>query len=495
MAAGRYVVALDIGSSSIRAILHDLGARPVIGAAVHLPHAPRVLPDGTAEADADTLAGLVERALAEVLGLAGPKRLARIEGVGVSSFWHGLVAADESARALTPVYLWSDGRSGSAAEKLRDRLDAEQVRLRTGCPIHPSYWPSKLAWLRSVRPDLWKREVRWLSFADLLYWRWFGRLGTSLSMASGTGLFRLTDCRWDDELSKELRLKPGGLPPIGQVERGLAHAYRRRWPPLAEVPWQLAVGDGALANLGSGCITPSRRALTIGTSGAVRVMHREPRGPVPAGLWCYRLDADRLVTGGALSNGGNLRAWLAGTLRLGDGLEGRLRRMMPAAHGLTFLPHLAGERSLGYAPHAFGAIAGLTSATIPVEIVRAGLEAVAIDFAKINRRLDELVPRASRLVASGAALLGSRAWLQMMADAIGRPVAAGKPREASSRGAAVFAIEGLGLGDAAGMDPGVGTVFKPRAVASRAYRKAEARQEALYKALIEERILDAAGRT
>ncbi|HVD47760.1 MAG TPA: gluconokinase [Candidatus Limnocylindria bacterium] len=492
MAAGGYVVALDVGTSSVRAILHDLRARPVPGVEVHLPHTPRLRQDGTAEADADALANLAERALTEVLRLAGSKRAARIEGAGVSSFWHGLVAADDSARALTPVYLWSDSRSSEATEKLRGRLDAELVRLSTGCPIHPSYWPSKLEWLRTVRPDLWKRQVRWLSFADLLYWRWFGRLGTSLSMASGTGLFRLADRQWDDDLSKQLRLKPASLPPIGNVEQGLTDEFRRRWPPLADVPWQLPVGDGALANLGSGCITPTRRALTIGTSGALRVLHREPRGPLPAGLWCYRLDADRLVTGGALSNGGNLHAWLAATLRLSDGLEGKLRRLAPAAHGLTFLPHLAGERSLGYAPHAFGAIAGLTSATAPEAIAQAGLEAVAIECAAINRRLDEVVPRASRLVASGAALLSSRAWLQMMADAIGRPIAAGRSREASSRGAAIFAIEGLGLGDPTRMDPGVGRVFKPRPAASRAYRKAEARQEALYKALIGDRILDTA---
>jgi len=484
VASRGYVVAVDVGSSSVRAILHDLRARPIPGVEVHLPNTLRVLPDGTAESDADTLADLVERALTEVLRLAGPARTRAIACVGFSTFWHGLVAADESARALTPVYLWSDSRSGDATERLRARLDAERVRLRTGCPIHPSYWPSKLAWLRVARPDLWKGQVRWLSFGDLLYWRLFGRLGTSLSMASGTGLFRLDDCRWDDELLAVLHVKQGTLPPIGNIDQQLKPAYAVRWPALAAVPWTLAVGDGALANLGSGCVTPSRRALTIGTSGALRVMHKVPRGPLPEGLWCYRLDAERLVTGGALSNGGNLHAWLIETLNLQPGLEGRLRRMAPAAHGLTFLPHLAGERSLGYAPHAFGVIAGLTSATTPDAIARAGLEAVAIECARINRRLDEGFPRAARLVASGGALLSSPAWMQMMADAIGRPVVAGKPREASSRGAALFALEALGLGVPSEPDPGLGRSCNPRVAATRAYRKAEARQEALYKALI-----------
>lgn len=489
MAAGGYVVALDVGSSSVRAILHDVRAWPVRGAEVHLPYTPLVRPDGMAEADANELHALTGQALSEVLRLAGPKRAAKIAAVGVSTFWHGLVAADESARALTPLYLWSDSRSGTATARLRERLDAEAIRLRTGCPIHPSYWPSKLAWLRRERPDLWKRPVRWLSFGDLLYWRLFGRLSTSLSMASATGLFRLDDCRWDDELLGALHVSTRSLPRVGQVEQGLTPKNASTWPHLATVPWMHAAGDGALANLGSGCVTPTRRALTIGTSGALRLMHREPRGPLPEGLWCYRLDDTRLVTGGALSNGGNLHAWMLETLRLnGDGLEAKLRRMAPAAHGLTFMPHLAGERSLGYAPHAFGAIAGLTSATTPVDIARAGLEAIAIECARINRRLDQMGLRASHIVGSGAALLSSPAWMQMMADAIGRPISAGRLKEASSRGAAVFAIEALALGTPA--KASAGRLFKPRAAATRAYRKSEARQEALYRALIADRILE-----
>jgi gluconokinase len=218
------------------------------------------------------------------------------------------VAADESARALTPVYLWSDSRSRAANEKLLHRVDAERVRLRTGCPIHPSYWPSKLAWLKGARPDVWKRkDVRWLSFGDLLYWRLFGRLATSLSMASATGLFRLDDCKWDEELLADLRLSPHRLPPIGAVEQGLMPAYRRRWPALAGVPWLLAVGDGALANLGSGCTTPHRRALTIGTSGALRLMHGAPRGPLPAGL-CFTASMPKGSRPGRPQQRGNLHA-------------------------------------------------------------------------------------------------------------------------------------------------------------------------------------------
>src|SRR5260370_15718647 len=122
---------------------------------------------------------------------------------------------------------------------------------------------------------------------------------------------------------------------------------------------------------------------------------------------------------------------------------------------------------------------------------RAGLEAVAIEFARVDRRLDEVIPGATTMVASGAALRGPPAWMQMMADAIGRPVAAGKAEEASSRGAALRALEWLGMADPAKLDPGTDRVFKPRGDLAPTYRGIEGRQEILYRALISDRILEA----
>ncbi len=443
----------------------------------------------TNEIDADQLARLVMRCLASLLRLAGPRRAERISAVGFSTFWHGLVAADDSGRALTPIYLWSDTRSSRAMEALRERFDAEQVRLRTGCPLHTSYWPAKLHWLREERPDLWRRPVKWLSFGDLLFWRLFGRLGTSLSMASGTGLFRLADCRWDDELMAELRIEPDSLPPVGRTERGLKPQYAGRLPQLVDKPWLHALGDGALANLGSGCTTKVNRAVTIGTSSALRVMHGSSVERLPRGLWRYRLDESRLLTGGALSNGGNLLEWVQKNLRTSGR---RSRDAAPGAHGLTFLPHLFGERSVGYAADAFGAVSGLTSSTTADDVAQSAYEAVAVQLAQIDRALDEILARAKGLVASGAALLSSPVWMQMIADATRRPVAASRAREASSRGAAVFAMESLGMKLPSAGQPELARVFLPRRTNSAAYEEIEARQRALYQALIADRILDRA---
>jgi gluconokinase len=275
---------------------------------------------------------------------------------------------------------------------LRHQLDGESVRLRTGCPIHPSYWPARLAWLRETAPDVWSRTTRWVSFGDLLYLRLFGELATSPSMASGTGLRRLAG-GWDGELLERLGVREEQLPREAAELHGLRSGPRRRWPQLAGAVWLCAAGDGALANLGSGCVDPSQRALTVGTSGALRAVTDQLPRSLARGLWCYLLQPGRFLVGGSLSSGGNLYAWLLHTLRLDeDGLEMRLRRRRPAGSGLAFLPLLAGERSLGFAPHATGAIAGLTQATTAEDILHAGLEAVALTFAGVDQAAGAWLP-------------------------------------------------------------------------------------------------------
>ena len=259
-------LALDVGTSSVRAMLFTREAAPVDGAEVQLKYRRTLRGDGTAEVDVDEL---FEVTLNTIDGLLSQQRGARdIAAVGISTFWHGLLAAADE-QPLTPLILWSDSRSWRAADQLRRQVDAEAIRQRTGCAIHPTYWPAKLVWLRKERPELWRRKPKWLSFGELLCWRLFGRPVTSVSLASGTGLLGVRECEWDGALLQRLHIDRESLPPICDMLSGLRPEFARRWPGLARVPWTVPLGDGALASLGSGCVEPSVRALTIGTSGAM----------------------------------------------------------------------------------------------------------------------------------------------------------------------------------------------------------------------------------
>ncbi len=484
------ILTIDIGSSSVRAIFFDGGANVLDHMSAHRSYTFETTPDGGVEIPAETLLDLVLEVIDEVLGTAGNLH-PNIAAVAVSTFWHNLVGVDSRDEAITPVYSWADTRSAAAAEVLRQKLCESEIHARTGCVLHPNYLPAKLFWLQQTQPQIFKTSTRWMSFGEYLHLKLLGRTICSLSMASGTGLLDQNRRAWDEELMNAVSLQPHQLSPLGDVNTplsGLSPAYAERWPALRRLPWFPALGDGACSNVGSGCSTQDRAAIMVGTSGAMRVMWKAEKVIIPPGLWCYHVDRNRFVMGGALSNGGLLFEWMRETLRLSDHseeLERELSHMSPDGHGLTVLPFLAGERSTGWNPHARAAIVGLSLHTKPLDILRAGLEAVAYRFAKIASLLKEAIPGAREIVASGGALVKSPTWTQMMADVLGHTVVVSGVAEASSRGAALLALEALEMiGSVEQIPAPLGETFLPDEQSHQHYLKGMQRQDDLYNLLI-----------
>ncbi len=415
------VLALDVGSSSVRAQRFDRHGEA----------------DGKLRQeeydDPAEVAATVRHVLADD------------EPDATSCFAHSLVAVDASWNALTPILGWRDTRSAGAAEWLAQRLDAQEVHARTGAFLHTSFWPAKLAWLAETEPEIFRRAAWFVSFADYLR----GRPETSLSLASSSGLLDLTTHDWDEELLTTLGID------------------RERLAQIADVPVWI---DAACSNVGAGCTSRDRAALMVGTSGALRLLYESERPQPKPGLFLYAVDERRVVEGGALSDGGNLHDWLEQTLA---DASGSLAERDPRDHGLVFLPFLGGERSTGWNPHARGTIHGLTFATTPLDLRQAAYEGVAFRFAAIA----DLLPDVRDVVATGAALLHDRDWIQIMADALARPVTVSAVPEASLRGAAVLALERLGheVGEAP-----IAEVVEPRADRAEAYRAAREAHQRLY---------------
>jgi gluconokinase len=200
-----------------------------------------------------------------------------------------------------------------------------------------------------------------------------------------------------------------------------------------------ALGDGACSNLGSGGVERGRVSVNVGTSAAARVVYAADQAEPRDGLFLYRVDEGRFCEGGALSDGGNLHAWLRATLRDLDVVG--IAERPAAAHGLVFLPFLGGERSLGWDDRRRGAITGLSFATTPLDIAQAALEGVCYRLAAII----DVIGDVESIVATGRGMLASPDWLQIFADVLGRPVEVSAVAEGSARGAAVVAMERLGL--------------------------------------------------
>ena len=420
------VLALDVGSSSVRAQRFDKRGEP----------AGEVRQEEYEADDPNEVAAAVHRVLSDE------------EPDATSCFAHSLVAVDEDWNALTPILGWRDTRSAGAAEWLARRLDADTVHARTGAFLHPSFWPAKLAWLAQTEPEIFHTAARFVSFADCIR----GEPRTSLGMASTSGLLDLTTLAWDEELLATLGVDRDRLPEIDDVQL---------WP------------DAACSNAGAGCTTRDRAALMVGTSGALRVLYESEQPRPRPGLFLYLADEHRVVEGGALSDGGNLYDWLERTLA---DAPGSLAERDPRDHGLVFLPFLGGERSTGWNPNARGTIHGLTFETTPLDLRQAAYEGVAFRFAAIA----DLLPELQEVVATGGGLLHDRDWVQIMADALARPIAVSGVPEASLRGAAVLALERRG--HEVGKAPIAGVV-EPRADRAEAYRAAREAQQKLYEAL------------
>jgi len=489
------MLTIDIGSSSLRTNLFDGQARQSAGLEAQLHYDVRSVEGGGAEIDPDALAQCLFSAIDQTLAGAdkaqkpgsGP---AIIEGVGFCSLVSNVLGIDESGRPTTPIYTWADTRCAPQAAALRLKLNEAEVHERTGCRIHTSYLPARLLWLREEMPDAYARTARWISLGEYIYLLLLGHAEQSLSVASWSGLLNRKSLDWDDWLLGQLGLKRESLPPLVDAYdgvQGLKPEFAGRWPALKDAQWFRCVGDGVTSNLGSGCYSPGDWAVQVGTSGAMRTLVPSAVDNVPMGLWCYRLDRSTALLGGALSEGGNLIAWLRDNLRIDDfkGAEREAASMAPDSHGLTLLPFIAGERSPGWNPTARMHIAGITLATTPADILRAAQEAIVYGFAAVFDMLGSSLSAPGRVVASGGALLNTPGWMQMLADALGSPVTASGEEQASSKGAAMIALRALGhIHDYEEVPASFGPTFQPDMSRHAIYRSAMARRQELYEATL-----------
>ena len=423
------VLAIDIGTSSVRTALFDENAKLIPRSNASHVYRVRHSAEHGAELDPQVLLRATRKCLRQTRGLTKSP----VKVVGGSGFWHSLLALDRDGKPLSPIFTWADTRSAEDAARLRATFDEHAIQQRTGCMLRASFWPAKLLWLRRTRPRLFRRTARWVSPAEWIFEQVFAVRACSHSMASGTGLYDFARSDWDSELIEASGLRRSQLGILrDEVNTDALTVYP-------------AIGDGAASNLGSGASTRGVVAINVGTSAAVRTI---PSGdvPLPFGLFRFVVDQKRSLLGGAVSNAGDLRAWCLHELRLPNNervLEKILRQAGPASESLTILPFWVSERAPTWPEHLDGIIHGLTQATTAADLLRGTTAAVFHRLAQILIQLENAIGRAKKIVVSGG-ILQSPASLQILADSLGRDVQVCADREASLRGAAVYALERLG---------------------------------------------------
>jgi gluconokinase len=180
------ILALDIGTSSVRAAIYDAQGERVPDTFVKNERQIEFTEQGGAEIDAEKAFAQVAEAVDEVLALA-PEISGSVEYVAMSCFWHSLVGVDAGGSAVTPVLTWADTRAKDWVEELRNAFDQQEVHDRTGARFHPSFWTAKLLWYEQEQPEIFAAVDKWLSFSDYVALKLSGVALTSISMASQSG--------------------------------------------------------------------------------------------------------------------------------------------------------------------------------------------------------------------------------------------------------------------------------------------------------------------
>jgi gluconokinase len=474
------ILALDVGSSSVRALLFERQKkhlRPVPGAVAQ--HSCTFDHDvsGQATVKPRQLKQLLEACVDEVLQYAGS---ATIDAVSMATFAGNWLAVDSHNQPQSDVVTYADTRNRATLAHLRETLDSNAIQARTGAALRAAYYPAQI--FHAMQNGLSVTRIR--DIATWCYESWFGReVPVSYSLASWSGLLNRRHLTWDDALLNALNLSSDALPPLADytaAAQGLSPEYAERWTLLQNVPFFLAVADGAAAQVGSGAAADQTAALTIGTTAAMRYVSRD-MPDVPAGGWSYRIDAAHHVTGGALSEGGNLFAWARSHLGIDpDYLNQALREHKPGSHGLTVIPTFNGERSPGWQAES-GTLHGVRLTTTPDDMALALLESVALRLAHMANLLD--LPANTRIMASGGALHASEAWAQVIADALNRPLHLLDDSEVTAHGTAFLAEAALRNLSLSALQTDVQTVLQPRPGKARMLQQLLDEQNRLYQRL------------
>ena len=141
------VLAIDIGTSSVRTALFDENAKLIPrSTAIHV-YRVRYSAERGAELDPQALLRATRKCLRQTRGLTKSP----VNVVGGSGFWHSLLALDRAGKPLTPIFTWADTRCAEDAARLRATFDEHAIQQRTGCMLRASFWPAKLLWLRRTR--------------------------------------------------------------------------------------------------------------------------------------------------------------------------------------------------------------------------------------------------------------------------------------------------------------------------------------------------------
>lgn len=467
-------IGLDLGTSSLKAILIDEGQRILaehtVPLTVQRPH------DGWSEQDPRSWVSAAREALRAIRTANDCRGL---KGIGLSGHMHGAVLLDDQGEVLRPCLLWNDTRSHREAAE----MDADQAfRAITGNIVFPGFTAPKVEWVRRHEPEVFARTAKVLLPKDYLRYALTGAYVAEMSDAAGTAWFDTGARDWSDALLAQCGLTRDHMPRL--VEGSAVSGVLLPGFDLPAVPVAGGGGDNAAAAIGAGVVREGQAFLSLGTSGVLFAANDAYR-PDPATAvhtFCHALPGTWHQMGVILAATDALN-WLSR-------LTGQSAAQLTSGHGALqapgrtlFLPYLGGERT----PHNDSAIRGqflhLDHATDAQAAARAVMQGVAFAFADCRDALAATGTHIHRALAIGG---GARSddWLRILSTTLGFPLDVPAQGEfGAALGAARLAMMACGAGPDVATTPPLSHSVDPDTALQPAFAEGLARYRAAYSAL------------
>lgn len=444
----RYILGIDIGTGSTKAVALDLGYSSISSCQHHYPifsAAP-----GYSEQDPEVIWQAFIRCINDTVNHQG----AVPEAISLSSAMHSVIAVDRKGQALAPMMTWADSRSAAIAEQISLTDAGQNIYRSTGTPIHAMSPLCKLIWLRENQPGLFNTAHKFISIKEFIWYRLFEEFCIDHSIASSTGLFDVDQRVWSTDALALVKIGPGRLSePVSTsyIRKGLSPSAAVLFK-VHDTSFVVGASDGCLANLGTHANVPGTAAFTIGTSGAVRVASTKPISNNETMTFSYLLDEQTYICGGPVNNGGNALQWLLKNatgreeLLPGDYAElfTRVEPVDAGSNGLLFLPYLTGERAPIWDTASCGTFFGLRLHHRQPHFARAVLEGICYALNDVLQALVQDAGEIEEINVSGG-FVHSTVWMQILADITGKNIILLQAEDASAIGAAYLAAKAIGL--------------------------------------------------
>jgi xylulokinase len=474
--ARRAFLGVDCGTQSTKVLVVDAATEEVLGIG-RAPHELVERTDGTREQDPNWWLAALEVATRQAVDSG-----VEVAGIGVSGQQHGLVCLDAADRPLRAAKLWNDTTTVAECDELTEGVGGAPAALAlTGNTFLVGYTAPKVLWVRHREPAVYAATQRMCLPHDFLNLWLTGTFATEPGDASGTAYFDVRQRAYSQrvlDIIDPQRDWQHTLPPIvpslgvlGQLRGETASILGLN----AGIPVSAGGGDNMMAALGVGAVAEGPVVVSLGTSGT-GFAHRDQPAVDPLGEASAFCDS----AGGWLPlvttlNCTGATEWILGLFKVDHaGMEAALADSPPGARGLTFLPHLGGERTPN-CPTGAGVLSGVRGEHTAQDFVRAVVEGVTFGLSYALRSLQRSGVHATEisLVGGGAR---SDGWAQLCADVFGLPVVRPPETEAGALGAARqarWAVDGVAVSST----PADGQRFEP--IASAPLAEAASRADAL----------------